>query len=182
MERPSVQVEAQCGVVLYLHRRAVPRVVVRQYILRMAVVRQVVLAAIIRSIRGQPSPLRHQPSQSLSHFRQRNVLPLHLTMRPCSRLDVSEQDSAPRSLNRSVRTCKPCPQGLRRNSYLRTDKTGQSEKGRKTEKYTSRAAKVYFPRPASILPENEGCGTPNSRRWLIRPRQARQQRLKQEGH
>jgi len=57
----------------------------------------------------------------------------------------------------------------------------QTEKGRETEKYTSRAAKVYFPRPASILPENEGRGTPNSRRWLIRPRQARQQRLKQAG-
>ena len=62
MERPSVQVEAQCGVVLYLHRRAVPRVVVRQYILRMAVVRQVVLAAIIPSIRGQPSDITPQTS------------------------------------------------------------------------------------------------------------------------
>ena len=59
MERPSVQVEAQCGVVLYLHRHAVPRVVVRQYILRMAVVRQVVLAAIIPVVSHHPSDISH---------------------------------------------------------------------------------------------------------------------------
>jgi hypothetical protein len=76
----------------------------------------------------------HHPSD-ISHLKK--IVP-KLPMRFCNL-----------ALANIVRTVR---NGFRKFAYA----IGQSEKGRKTEKYTSRAAKVYFPRPAPFFQNDNG--------------------------
>ena len=80
-------------------------------------------------------------------------------------LGCTDASIVPLSLNRSVRSSKQCPQGLGRNSYLRTDKTEQSEKATGLR---ARRKSTFFQQKVHFLPEESplsfrGLGNPD---WL----------------